>query len=90
MFDKLNSSGAIEVLISCISEKEYTEFNTVLQMTYDDYVFNNRSITSFLETKFDAITIAGQTILEPIIEKLLGGDEIVQTLQPESQGQVNG
>lgn len=53
-FDMLNASGAIETIFAIIG-KDLDEFNTVLNMTLDDYLRNNRDVVTFLENKFMAL-----------------------------------
>lgn len=53
-FDLLNASGAIEAIFTTIG-KDLDEYNTVLNMTFDDYLSNNRDIVTFLENKFAAL-----------------------------------
>lgn len=53
-FDLLNASGAIETIFATIG-KDLDEYNTVLNMTFDDYLSNNHDIVTFLEDKFMAL-----------------------------------
>lgn len=53
-FDLLNAAGAIETIFGVLG-KDVDEFNTVLNMTFDDYLSNNRDIVTFLENKFAAL-----------------------------------
>lgn len=54
-FDELNENGAIDILISCIPEHEYKEFSTLLSMTVDDYMTNERELTAYIDKKFDTL-----------------------------------
>lgn len=56
-FDLLLKHGIAETLISIIGN-DYRSFETVLNMTFDDEYENNRSITSFIEHKMEAILTA--------------------------------
>lgn len=52
-FDELNENGAIDILLSCIPEHEYKEFSTLLSMTVDDYMANERDLTAYLDRKMN-------------------------------------
>ena len=47
-YDKLNKIGAIDVIISAIPEKEYSEFSKLLNMRMDDFRDNEYSIIALL------------------------------------------
>ena len=49
MFETLDENNLIDLIISKIPEKEYTSYNTILNMELDDYMENNRSLSSILE-----------------------------------------
>lgn len=48
-YDALNEIGAFDLLISKLPEHEYKEFSTILSMTVDDYLANNRTMISYLD-----------------------------------------
>lgn len=52
-FDLLSVSGAIEVLFASIG-RDVEDFNTVLSMTVDDYMQNERDLVSFIENRLAA------------------------------------
>ena len=54
-YDLLNEYGAIDVLIACIPEHEFKEFSTLLSMTVDDYMSNEREFAAYIDKKLDAI-----------------------------------
>ena len=57
-YDALNESGAFTALITKIPESEYKEFNTLLSMTVDDFMGNNRTIFSCVENLVTAIMLS--------------------------------
>ena len=56
-FNALDEIGGIDALISFIPNTEYAKFKTILNMVSDDNYENLRSISSWLDTKFDAINL---------------------------------
>ena len=81
-FDALNKNGAVDMLSSCIPEREYTEFSTILQMAQDDYMMNNRDIVPFLETKINALSETIGVILDSFSSAAISnGDEGVVQIQ---------
>ena len=54
-YDLLNEYGAIDVLIACIPEHEFKEFSTLLSMTVDDYMSNEREFTAYIDKKLDTL-----------------------------------
>lgn len=72
-YDKLNKVGAIESILEYIPEREYSEFNTLLNMKLDDLRDNEYSITALLynlkkssSLSSDAIGTAIEEILKEI------------------------
>lgn len=61
-YDKLNKIGAIDVLISAIPEKEYTEFSTLLNMKMDDFRDNEYSITALLYNLKESLSLSEEVI----------------------------
>lgn len=66
LFEKLDELNLINGIISKIPEREFTSYNTILNMVQDDYMENNRSIISFIETKVKALGLSLDTLLETI------------------------
>ena len=54
-YDKLNKCGALDMLIACLPIHEFKEFSTLLQMCVDDYLTNNRELTSYMDKKMDGL-----------------------------------
>ena len=50
-YDKLNECGALDDLISAMPVHEFKEFNTLLSMTVDDFMANERDLTAYLDRK---------------------------------------
>lgn len=55
-FDVLDELGLIEIIISGIPEKERNEFETILNMTMDDFIQNNMNIYSVLSSQTERLT----------------------------------
>ena len=53
-YDMLDEAGVIEYIFAAIG-KDTDTFQTVLNMTYDDYMTNEHDIVSFIQQKFAAI-----------------------------------
>ena len=66
LFEKLDELNLINGIISKIPEREFTSYNTILNMVQDDYMENNRSIISFIETKVKALGLSLDTLSETI------------------------
>ena len=66
MFEKLDELNLINAIISKIPEREYASYNTILNMVQDDYMENNRSLLSFIETKVKALGLSVDAILDAI------------------------
>lgn len=63
-YDKLNEIGALDVLLSCIPEHEFKEFSTLLSMTMDDFLANERDLTAYLDRKMeDLAKLAEQEVV---------------------------
>lgn len=63
-FEKLDELNLINAIVSRIPEREYTTYNTLLNMVQDDYMENNRNIISFIETKVKALGLSMDAILD--------------------------
>ena len=63
-FEKLDELNLINAIISHIPEREYSTYNTLLSMTQDDYMENNRNLISFIETKVKALGLSMDAILD--------------------------
>lgn len=50
-YDLLNECGALDILMHCIPVAEFKEFDTLLNMCVDDYLSNNRNLTSFIDKR---------------------------------------
>ena len=70
VYDALMESGAMQVLLSSIPESEVTEFRTLIDMCVSDIYENERELSSFLETKFDAISLTIEQITSSIQDTL--------------------
>ena len=66
LFEKLDELNLINGIISKIPEREFTSYNTILNMVQDDYMENDRNIVSFLETKLRTLGISIDTLLDAI------------------------
>lgn len=70
-YDALVSSGSMNNILSAIPSEEISILKSMLDISRDDVEFNTRSIVSFLETKFDSLDIAINSLLE-----ILGRPEV--------------
>ncbi len=61
-YDKLMESGAIYLLVAAISDEEYMEFNTLLDMKLDDLRDNEYSITALLYNLKDSLSLTDEVI----------------------------
>lgn len=68
VFNALDEIGAVDNLISSIPENEVVKWNTMLQMVNDDIYMNDRDLTSFLETKVEALSVVMNTMLSGLEE----------------------
>ena len=66
LFEKLDELNLINAIISKIPEREYASYNTILNMVQDDYMENNRTLLSFIETKVSALGLSLDAILDAI------------------------
>ena len=66
VFETLDENNLIDQIISKIPEKEYTSYNTILNMELDDYMENNRSITSYISNKLKDLEIPLKALTEVI------------------------
>lgn len=65
-FEKLDELNLINAILSKIPEREFASYNTILNMIQDDYMENNRSIASFIETKVKALGLSIDAIFDAI------------------------
>ena len=63
-FDELNKCGALDMLLSCIPQHEYKEFNTLLSMSLEDYMSNNRDLTEYIDKRINEFSQLGALINE--------------------------
>ena len=79
MFEKLDELNLINAIIAKIPEREYTSYNTILNMVQDDYMENNRSLLSYIETKVKALGLSLDTLLDVIQKNIPQNDtEVVE------------
>ena len=67
-YDSLAEIGAFDILLSQIPESEVTQFSAMIDMCVSDIYENERDLSSFLDTKFEAISMVLSTMLESIKE----------------------
>lgn len=63
IFNALDEIGAVDALISCIPETEVIKWNTTLEMMNDDIYINERDLSSYLDTKLDAMGMVFDTMM---------------------------
>lgn len=66
LFEKLDELNLINAITSKIPEREFASYNTILNMIQDDYMENNRTLLSFIETKVSALGLSLDAILDAI------------------------
>lgn len=66
LFEKLDELNLINAITSKIPEREFASYNTILNMIQDDYMENNRTLLSFIETKVGALGLSLDAILDAI------------------------
>lgn len=66
LFEKLDELNLINAITSKIPEREFASYNTILNMIQDDYMENNRTLLSFIDTKIKALGLSLDTILDTI------------------------
>lgn len=55
-FDALTESGMMDKIMGCIPDEEIARFNAILTMVADDFMINERSVTSYLDHKIGTLT----------------------------------
>ena len=78
MFEKLDEFNLINAIVSKIPEREYTSYNTILNMVQDDYMENNRSLLSFIETKVKALGLSMDALLD-VVQKYIPQEVVEET-----------
>ena len=63
LFEKLDELNLINAIILKIPEREFASYNTILNMVQDDYMENNRTLLSYIETKINACASTGRTVI---------------------------
>lgn len=61
-YDKLNREGLIEPILSVIPDKEYKEFNTILQMKTDDSYQNEYSVPALLYSIKESLSMSSEVM----------------------------
>lgn len=72
-FDMLSENNVIAI-IEKIPESEFTQCSSILEMMLDDLIMNERDLVSYIDTKFEAIKLGFDSLLETI------GSEEIQKL----------
>ena len=72
-YDRLDSLGLIEPILSLVSEKERATFKTILDMKLDDLMTNKYGIYAYIDDQMDRFTTIAPEIAKvftPLIDKL--------------------
>lgn len=69
-YDILNKHGLISEIFKYIPQQEITEFETVLNMTLDDFMTNTYENHAFISNQIDRFSKLFNTTLSPVIEQL--------------------
>ena len=78
-FNLLNKESLIDAILSAVSERDYSELSTVLNMTIDDLFTNERSITSYIDNKLNALSVLKNSSLN-VIDKILGNEAVLSAV----------
>ena len=70
VYDALMEVGALSSILASIPESEVAEFRALVDMCVSDIYDNERDITSFLETKFEAINLSVEQIMNGLTEAI--------------------
>ena len=63
-YDSLAEVGAFDALLSQIPEGEITQFSAMIDMCVSDIYENERDLSAFLDTKFEALGIVLNTMFD--------------------------
>lgn len=74
-YDQLNEAGIIDEIISMIPEKEYAEFNMILDMKVDDFANNEYSVAAILYNIKQSLFMSSNAIAE-----VLSSDKIKELI----------
>lgn len=80
VFDTLNEAGLTEKIMSNIPEDERSEFQTVLDMTVNDFIQNNMTAESIVTDQVERISKILGTALGPVISEL---NDSIKNLNPQ-------
>ena len=69
-YDSLAEIGAFDALLSQIPEGEITQFSAMIDMCVSDIYENERDLSAFLDTKFEALGIVFNTMFESFKETM--------------------
>ena len=69
-FNLLNSSGVLDMVIRKIDQREFKEFNMILQMTIDDLMTNEYENHAYITKQVDRFGALISTALSPIISEI--------------------
>lgn len=74
-FDYLDRHGLVDSIVANIADGEYETMQAILEMMIGDIMENERSIVSYLETKFDSLELIGDTIIEMMNDMTKSSEE---------------
>ena len=80
MYDALSKNGVMALILSSIPESEMSEFRALVDMCVNDIYENERDITSFFDSKFDALSMVFES-LSGTLKDTLNSDEVKQILK---------
>ena len=69
-YDLLCENDLLEVITRYIPKKEFEEFETILQMTKDDYMKNEYHAGAYVANRIQDISLSLGATLSPILEAL--------------------
>lgn len=66
-FEELDKFGLNDLIIAAIPEREYVNFNTILNMYLDDISMNENNLIQYIDGKLDSMKIVIDTLSDGIM-----------------------
>lgn len=67
-YDNLYKYGLLDIIINSIPEKELVEYNKILQLTEDDYIFNYTEPHNFISSILNNVSYFSKDILPEFLK----------------------
>lgn len=69
-YDLLNETGALEMIMNLLPEKDVNEFKAICDMTKDDILYNRSTTQAFLGQQVEKVSMILGISLKPVLEKI--------------------